>query len=292
MPRAPITYQSRPQKWDDLNLTQSLNSFQYGVLKALDLLSESECLDFPGFEYVPTSFTDPIITINTINDTQPYPAPSQKKWLRNRGRLAISASTFVIRDLWPTPIIMAAAHRVGTDLSLSPKLALAMLAMTVPAAYTSALNSGLSPHLDKIVSSNQIEHEDHGVQAGADRKFPSDVIRELVRLGREPDADLMPFAWIVLNRPSRSLLFETQLQARIAHDPVPASWLYDVSRLSGIPVTAFVRYAEYEYLAKGATYMDIDTLTELIALLYEASQPDMALELESNEWQLPVDEMW
>lgn len=273
MPAAPITYQTRPQKWTDDVIQDALNSFQYGLLMALDLLhpeAESKTLNLPNFTFTPTPETHIAIQNNTVNHGEPYPAPSHKKWLRNRGRLAVSASSFIKQDLWPTPIVMAAAHRTDSPLIMSPKLALALVGMDVPAAYLSARTTGLSPELDRIAETQGIEYEDHGVRTGNDRKLPNSTVRELVRIGRRPGAALPPFAVRLLQHPIKSLMIPDEENAYAIKPPVPAAWLYEVSLLTGVPVTAFILYAEVEYLDKGITYMDKATLKELIQTIYEA----------------------
>ena len=293
MPRAPITYQSRPQKWTDENLSDALNSFQYGILAALDLLHpETQTLDLPGFVFTPEPDTHPAILKNTVSHGEPYPDPSHKKWLRNRGRLAVAATSFVSQDIWPTPIITASALRTGTDLSMSPKVALALVGLNAPAAYLSIRNCGLSPGLDHITMSQGLEYEDHGISSGSDRKFPSDAVRELVRMGRRPGANLMPFAKRILLRPLRSLLLEDFSDAYVPHPPVPAPWLYETSLMTGVPVSAFVRYAEHEYDQTGGTYIDAATLNDLINLLYDSGHTEVAQELKGVEWILPEGEYW
>lgn len=291
MPRAPITYQTRPQKWTDETLNDALNSFQYGILKALNLLTtpdnHTETLNLPNFTFTSTPETHPAILNNTVNHGEPYPAPFHKKWLRNRGRLSAAATSFTNQGLWPTPIITASAHRTGTDLCLSPKVVLAMIGMAAPTAYPAIRTCGLSPELDKIAIAQGMEYEDHGVRGGNDRKFPSDPVRELVRIGRRPGADLMPFAQRILLRPLRSLLLEDPSEAYQPKEPVPASWLYKVSLETGVPVTAFVRYAEHEYDQTGGTYMDTGVLQDLIGLIYEFGYIEVAKELEATEWILP-----
>lgn len=294
MPRAPITYQSRPQKWTDETLSDALNSFQFGILAALDLLNpdETQTLNLPGFVFVPEPDAHIATLNNTVNHGEPYPAPSHKKWLRNRGRLAVAATSFVSQDIWPTPIITASALRTGTDLSMSPKVALAMVGLNAPAAYLSIRNCGLTPGLDRITVSQGLEYEDHSINSGNDRKFPSDAVRELIRMGRRPGANLMPFAQRILLRPLRSLLLEDPSAAYIPHPPVPAPWLYETSLMTGIPVSAFVRYAEHEYDQTGGTYMDTATLNDLVNLLYEFGHTEVAQELKGVEWNLPEGDYW
>lgn len=303
MPAVPITYQTRPQKWTDDVISDALNSFQFGLLMALDLLnSDDHILNLPGFTFTATTETPSQIINNTPSHGEPYPDPIQKKWLRNRGRLAVSATSFVKQGLWPTPIIRAAAHRTGTTMSMSPKLALALIGVEPPTALRSLHTSGLSPYLDRIAASQGIGYEDHGVRTSNDRKFPNNTVRELVRVGRRPGAALPPFAVRLLRHPARSLMVPDEENAYAVKPPAPASWLYETSLLTGVPVTAFIRYAETEYFDKGVTYVDKLTLRDLIQVIYEADPLDhddtgsvlLARELEDmmKEVELPEGEYW
>lgn len=296
MPRAPITYQTRPQKWTDETLNDALNSFQYGILTALTLLDpENGTLIFPGFEFVPDATTPEVIKANTVCHGQPYPDPIQKKWSRNRGRASVAASTFISRNLWPTPIITASAQRTGTEYSMSPKVALAMLNMSVPSDYLAVIEAGLTPHLDHIASTIGLKYEDHGIRTSNDRKLPSDATRELIRLGRANRDDLQPFAVRLLRLPLRSLLNPSPPAPGEHHKvrtPVPAKWLYETSLLTGVPVTTFVRYAGHDFNQRGTTYMNEDTRMDLIGLLYEGAPVSVAQDVENLEVKLPEGEYW
>lgn len=296
MPRAPITYQPRPQKWTEDDLSDALNSFQYGILLALNLINEDDStLILPGFTFTPPPNTPSAILNNTVNHGEPYPDPSHRKWLRNRGRLAVAATSFVNRGIWPTPIITASVLRTGTDLSMSPKAALAMLGLTAPVDLKAITETGLTPHQDNVARALGMKYEDHGIRTSHDRKLPSDPVREMIRLGRNNPGDLPPFAVRAIKVPLRSLLNPNPPNPGEHHSvrkPVPAHWLYETSLLTGVPVISFVRYAEHDFRSRGTTYMSEDTLVDLIGIMYEEAPIQQAEELEQTKWKLPEGDYW